>query len=238
MQLTAPLRTARRRLGLSRDKSGVAMMEFAFTLPLVLYLSLYGMEVANLALANMRVSQAALNLADNASRVGLDTGLPVMQLREVDINDALAGARRFGAGFMLAEKGRITVSSLYTDASGQRIQWQRCLGLKRGAGWDSSYGTTGVNSLTDDSAANKGTLRPQGMGPTGSVVDAPLNTGVVFVEINYEYQPLIGLTWINGRKARLHYIASFIVRDRRDFTQIHNPAPQAARYTCDKYTKE
>lgn len=232
MQLSAPIAAARR---LRADRGGVAMLEFAFAFPPVLFIAMYGMEVANLALTNQRVSQAALNLADNASRVGLDTGLPVLQLREVDINDALAGARVFGRDFKLTEKGRITLSSLYNDGKEQRLQWQRCLGLKKGADWDSSYGTAPVSAgLTPEA---KGPIT-SGMGPNDSKVNAPANSGVMFVEINYEYQPIFSLNWIDKRKSRVNYIASFIVRDRRDFSQIHNPAPNAARYTCDKYTKE
>lgn len=223
---------------LATDKSGVAIIEFAYGFPILLFMSAYGLEVGNLALTNMRISQAALNLADNASRVGMDSGLPVVQLREVDINDVLAGAKKFGHSFQLAEKGRITVSSLYHNGTDQRIQWQRCLGLKKGVDWDSHYGTTGVNSLVDTRPENRGTLRPQGMGPAGEEVQAPPNLGLIFVEINYEYQPVIALSWIYQQRSRLHYTASYLVRDNRDFQQIYNPAPTATRYTCDRYTAE
>lgn len=218
------------------DTSGVVIIEFAFSMPLVLFIALYGMEVGNLALTNLRVSQAALNLADNASRVGLDSGLPTVQLREVDINDVLEGARKFGHPFELAEKGRITVSSLVNNAGEQRLQWQRCLGLKKGGDWDSHYGTTSVTSGTTNSPAHKGTLMPTGMGPVGDRVLAPPDSGVIFVEINYEYQPLIGLNWISESKSRLHYTASFIVRDKRDFSQVFDPSPKVTKYTCNRYT--
>ncbi len=219
-----------------RERSGVAMLEFAFSMPMVLFIGLYGMEVSNLAITNLRVSQVALNLADNASRVGMDTGLPEVQLREFDINDVLAGARVYGKSFKLAERGRITLSALTHDGVAQRIQWQRCLGLKRGAAWESHYGTTSVTAGSDDTLANKGTLRPLGMGPAGQVVNAPPMSGVMFVEVNYEYEPLIGVRWISNGATRIHYIASFIVRDRRNFSQIFNPAPTATRMSCDKFT--
>ncbi|RZL83153.1 MAG: pilus assembly protein, partial [Sphingomonas sp.] len=41
------------------DRSGLALLEFAFTAPLVVTLGLYGVETANLAIANLRVSQVA-----------------------------------------------------------------------------------------------------------------------------------------------------------------------------------
>ena len=35
---------------LARDKSGLALLEFAFSMPIVLMIGLYGIETANLAL--------------------------------------------------------------------------------------------------------------------------------------------------------------------------------------------
>ncbi len=55
----------------------------------------------------------------------------------------------------------------------------------------------------------------------------------MFVEINYDYQPIVG-QWLFGA-ARIHYIASFVVRDNRDFVQIYNPSPAATRATCNLY---
>ena len=62
--------TMRPLLRLASARSGVAMLEFALALPIVIGVGAYGLEVSNLALLNLRVSQIALNLADNASRVG------------------------------------------------------------------------------------------------------------------------------------------------------------------------
>ena len=71
------------------------------------------------------------------------------------------------------------------------------------------------------------------MGDAGSQVNAPTNGGVMFVEINYDYKPVVG-TWLFGAM-RIHYIASFIVRDNRDFAQIYNPSPAATKSTCNLY---
>ncbi|MBS0477979.1 MAG: hypothetical protein JSR79_01610 [Proteobacteria bacterium] len=226
------VRTRRR---LARDTSGLALLEFAFSAPLVLMIGLYGIETANQALINLKVSQIALNLADNASRVGLISNANIEQLREIDLNDVLQAARNQGASIDLAARGRITMSSLEKDSGGtQRIHWQRCIGMKSGVNYDSSYGTTTVTSGTDTTSGNAGTLAPGGMGDPPDRVQAPTNGGVIFVEINYDYKPIVG-QWLFGA-ARIHYIASFVVRDNRDFAQIYNPAPAAARATCDLYT--
>lgn len=244
-----PLAAFARRLG--RDRSGLALLEFAFTLPIVLALGLYGVETANLALCNLRISQIALNLADNASRVGT-TPLALQQLREVDMNDILQAARYQGSGISLTTRGRVIISSLenvkrtYPDGTSdsapvQRIHWQRCVGQRGGiaadAVYNSSYGTAPVAAGTDATQSNAGTPTPSGMGDTGAMVNAPPGAGVIFVEVNYNYKPLIS-NYLVGTSTRLHYVGSFIVRDNRDFSQIYNPTttPATPRATCDKYT--
>lgn len=226
---------------LARDRSGVALSEFAFTMPVVLVFGLYGLETANLAIANLKISQIALNLADNAGRVGATSALNTQQLREVDINDILQAARYQGAAIKLTTNGRITLSSLenvkqsYDTSPVQRIHWQRCLGLKRGTNYDSSYGATDSADGTTDTSNDAGTAAPTGLGdPLGAKVNAPSEAGLMFVEINYAYTPLTG-TWLM-RPKRLHYVASFIVRDNRDFSKIFNPTPAASRSTCNLYS--
>jgi hypothetical protein len=205
----------------------------------VLVLGCYGVETANLALANLCVSQIAANLADNGSRLGLMSSASTVQLRELDINNALQAARLQGNAIGIGANGRVTLSSLeyvqqsYDTAPVQRIHWQRCFGLKSGTGYDSSYGTASATAGTDATQANAGTASA-GMGDPGAVVTAPSGSGLIFVEVNYDYQRLFGSSFMGP--ARLHYVASFIVRDRRDFSQLFNPAPAATRSTCDKYT--
>ena len=131
---------------LRRDTSAVALTEFAFALPILLTIGMFGVEESNIALTHLRVSQYALTLADNASRVGV-SGLTTQQLREIDINDVLTGTRQQGARINLTTYGRITLSSLETNSSGgQWIHWQRCIGLRSGAGYDSTYGTEGTGA--------------------------------------------------------------------------------------------
>lgn len=225
---------------LAADRSGLAMLEFALALPVVLVLGCYGVETANLAIANLRVSQLASNLADNGSRLGLMSGSSsTVQLREIDINNALQATRLQGASLGIGTNARVILSSLeyvqqsYDTAPVMRIHWQRCFGLKSGTGYDSSYGTTGASAGTDATKANAGTT-VTGMGDPGAVVTAPSGSGLIFVEVNYDYQRLFGSTFM--APVKLHYVASFIVRDRRDFAQLYNPSPAATRSTCDKYT--
>ena len=234
---------------LATDVSGVALNEFALTLPLVLYVGGAGIEYSNLALINLRINQVALSLADDASRVGLTNSvLTTEQLREMDVNDVFQGARLQTGGLNLGTNGRVTLSSLenvqriFSDgttatndtAPVQRIHWQRCFGKKSGAGYDSSYGTTPTTAGSDATYANRGTAQPNGMGDVGYLVNAPATTGVMFVEVNYLYQPLFGTMFVGPMK--LHSTASLMARDNRDFSQMFNPTPSATASTCNLYT--
>ena len=239
--LTAPHRHPRQFMArLKSNTSGLALLEFAFAMPIVLSLGLYGVETANFALINMKVSQIALNLADNASRVGVSGTLSTQQLREYDMNDVLQAARFQGQGIKLTQNGRITVSSLeyvpqsYDNTPVQRIHWQRCIGLKSGSAYDSNYGKTKATDGTGETVDTAGTIATDGMGKVGAKVNAPLGSAVMFVEVNYDYQPLVG-QWLLPN-TRISYIASYIVRDTRIYTRIFNPEPSATPSTCDRYT--
>jgi hypothetical protein len=201
------------------DRRGVAFIEFAFSAPLLLAVTCYGMELGTLALARTRVSQATMNLADNMSRVGLDNGLSQVQIRESDVNDSINGSKLAAGGLNLTTHGRIILSSLQRNADGgQWIAWQRCKGLKNVT---SSYGLAndGVTGTT-----------VTGMGPTGARVAAPASSAVMFVEVQYDYQPLFPLFWstnptpsgfglkatFNNTHKLIKFSQAFIVRDQRE----------------------
>lgn len=233
-------RMRRRALRLASDRSGLALIEFALTLPLIIGVGCWCAELSFLALTNMRISQYALNLADNASRVGVDSGAGVTQLREADVNDVFQGTRLQGASINLGTNGRVTLTSLettkqtYDTAYTQRIHWQRCFGMKRGTGFDTNYGPAAVSDGSANTQATDGVNAPNGVGDAAPLIQAPQDTGVMIVEVSYNYQPLFGSLFIGPRVIR--YVASMIVRDNRDYRQIYNPSPAATASTCDKYT--
>jgi Flp pilus assembly pilin Flp len=225
MRLTPPkmsdARTALRRL--MRDTSGVAVVEFALSAPLVLLLGMGGTEVANLALTHMRISQTALSLADNASRVGVTSDLVSKQVQEREINEVLTAADMQAGSLGILKNGRVILSSLQVNPDGgQWIAWQRCKGTER---YDSTFGVEG-NGKTGTSL--------QSMGPSGNRIKAVAGSAVMFVEVTYEYQPLIAPKFITPQV--LHYTAAFTVRDKRDLTKIYNAAPSATPSKCDAYT--
>lgn len=190
---------------LRRDDRGLALLEFALAAPLVLAIGGYGIELTNLALVNMRVSQYTMDLADNAARMGDEGGLSSYTVDEANINDAMQGIRLEGQGIKLTTYGRVTLSSLEgtSTSTGQLLHWQRCIGLQSGTGYNSSYGTASGTSGTY--------IASTGMGDSGSQVVAPQGSGVMFVEVNFLYHPIFASLFVAPR--RLHYVSSYIVRD-------------------------
>ncbi|GAB4479633.1 MAG: hypothetical protein OHK0018_11000 [Erythrobacter tepidarius] len=219
---TLAARAAALRQRLKRDTSGVAFVEFAFTAPIVLTMGMLGTETAYFVITHMQVSQVAMQVADNASRVGEQDVLTARKVYESDINESLIGAEKLGESFGLFERGRVIISSLQRNAvGGQWIAWQRCRGAKV---FDSSYGEEGDGAT--------GTSFP-GMGEPGNLITASNGTAVMFVEIAYDYESLTPFDLFDGRT--IHYTAAFNVRDSRDLTQLYDDGPKA---DCNIYSAE
>ena len=213
--------------GSLRDcRSGVAFLEFAFALPVVLALGLLGLETANYAMANLRVSNVAMLTADNASRVrdSIDEG---------DIVELFTGAKMSGSNINFAQNGRIILTDLEQHSGGtlQWVRWQRCDGALNYAatptalrpmtsgGTVISNGTEVYNSdrTTNSSAPSseaKASLTSVGSG--SNVISAQAGTAVMVVEVAYNYQPVIPNSFLTGR--RITYVSAFNVRQRNDQT--------------------
>lgn len=206
-----------------RNREAIMLIEFAYSLPVLMLLAFGSVELANLAITNMRVSQIAMTVADNLSRAKQSVPLGLPQLREVDINDALLGARIQGDGLDLLENGRIIVSSLQQDASNkQKIFWQRCKGMLNKT---SDYGNEGATEGTTPGFT--------GMGAGANKVQAAAASAIIFAEVTYNYVPLVG-AWALG-DFQIRREAAFYVRDERDLTQVYNPNPAATASACNVY---
>jgi hypothetical protein len=210
MQLTVPAAAAaacaraRRFAGALRDcRSGLAMVEFAVSLPVLLTLMLAGLETANLAMAHLRISNIAMMTADNAARIreGID---------EADVIELFTGAKLTGDSLAFAQNGRIVLSSLEPNAAanGQWIRWQRCDGARN---FSSQYGVEG-RGQNDNSL--------QAVGPVGNQIAAQPGSAVMVVEVSYIYQPIVPSTFLTNREIR--YISAFNVRQRTNQVLTNN----------------
>lgn len=226
---TAALATLRR---LGRDRSAVAMVEFAFAAPIVLTLGLLGTETANYAITHMQVSQIAMQVADNASRVGESDVLVNKKVYEDDINATFIGAEKLGERIEIFERGRIIISSLQHNnlpapSNAQTIKWQRCRGAKV---HDSSYGIEGVG-------ADNGSFK--GMGDAKHWKDwvrAEAGSAVMFVEVAYDYEPITPFELFGDTE--MHYTAAFNIRDSRDLTGLYQTTPASPVASCDVYSAD
>jgi len=187
---------------LRRDNRGVAFIEFALAAPVLAFLILGGLELVNYGLALLKVNQIATTVADNAGRV--TTGID-----EANIYEVFAGASLIGKSMNFEQHGRIVLSSLQDNElsgsdHGQMINWQRCLGNLHVA---PAYGIEGTGK-TDSKLAD-------GMGAAGNKITSDPGTAVMFVEVTYEYQPLLS-TKIIPLEGTVHRESAFNVRGRQN----------------------
>ncbi|QYJ06470.1 TadE/TadG family type IV pilus assembly protein [Qipengyuania flava] len=187
---------------LRRDTRGLALIEFAYAAPIFLTMVLTGLELSNLALAHMRVSQMAMTVADNAGRVtsGID---------EANIYEVFAGAEVTAGGIDFEDNGRMVLSSLEDNGkngsnAGQVITWQRCWGNDTTI--LPAYGEEG-DGADDDSLED-------GLGAGTNKIAAMSGTAVMFVEVTYQYQPLVTTGFFDAPTIR--YESAFNVRGRQN----------------------
>lgn len=216
-----PQRAASLLRRLRDDRSGVAFIEFAYSLPILIPLTIFGLEAANLALVNMRVSQIATMVADNAARVR-------DRVDETDINNILLGAKLSGDSIKLLERGRIVIASAEdntattADLTDARVVWQRC---------DGTFAPSSTTTVQDGVYAG-------GVGKPGNKIIPTSNAPIIFVEIYYQVPLLVpGMSTVMfGDNRSIRYSSAFIIRDRNDQTMQNSSSLSASnKATCDLF---
>lgn len=216
--MNSPGKRFRQRLAtLPASCGGLSYVEFAFTAPLLIMALTYGLELANIAIMHARISNLAGMMADGAARVR-------DSIDESDINELFIGAGLAAGTGNITQHGRILVSTLEDNAAtatttDQIITWQRCKGKKKPT---STFGKEG-DVVTD------------GVGKIGNKISASVGNPVVFVEVIYDYQPLISNSLFGAMEIR--YASAFSVRDRVSQT-LRNGANLSAtqKATCNYFT--
>jgi hypothetical protein len=210
---------------LRRDQSGLALVEFAVSLPFFMGLTISGVEMANYASVVMQINQITIHTADGAARMGQNSLLAVRPIDEALINDVFEGTLREGDRIALAGKhiytdpktnldsirgnARIILSSIETDTTHTpanpkyRIRWQRCAGSS--SIYKSSYGTPSSPATS------------KGIGPSDRPIKPPEGNAVMMAEVRYFFQPLIlnGFSKLTDRT--ISQVSSMIVREKRDY---------------------
>lgn len=225
-------RTARARLSqalwhrLTRLKSceaGVSAIEFGLMLPVFIPLALFGTELAYYASIRLQISQIAMSVADNASRLGQTENAGVTPtITESDIDSVMFGAMTQGSKINLKENGKVILSSLEKDdlTGRQWFHWQRCRGdLDK----SSSYGPARYG-LQDDSFT--------GVGRKQKTLKALPGSAVMVAEVYYKYDGLFGSLF--GSVPDIHEEAMFMIRDDRNLGDRDGAgiSPGASNSTC------
>ncbi len=202
-------------------QSGLAAVEFALSMPLLLTLFLGGGELTNNIIARKRITEVAMMVADNAARMGDDTVLANKPITEAEINEVFLGAQLQAAALDLEANGRIVLSSLeQNDDGGQWIHWQRC------------FGAADYDPPDPEGTGESGTGFA-GMGPVGSLITASEDDAVMHVTVVYDYTPLVPVAFAGYDGQRFTATAAFNVRDDRDLSGPTNPTPAATVNDCD-----
>ena len=219
--MRARLPFADRLIARIRDRRGVALIEFALSLPILLTLALLGIETAHYALAMMRVNEIATSVADNVARVR-------DSISEVDVNEALLSADLIGEGIDFSKRGRVVVSSVSPNGqsgskAGQWIRWQRCTGALNIPESRPQYGL-------EDKGKTDGTLAY--MGASNRRITASSAVNMIFVEVTYQYQPVVGSNIIGTPIIRSE--ASYSVRERN--SEDLQPSASVSPKKCNQYS--
>lgn len=212
------------------DRRGLALIEFAYALPLLLTIGLAGTETANLAIVTLRINQLAMMAADNAARVRVS-------MDETDVNEVMIGMRFAGAGIKFGERGRVIISTIEDNGAaspnrGYKITWQRCFGSKNVA---SVYGPEATGAATN--VLQYGVL-PNGPAPAPLPSPAPggampiTGGGLIVAEVRYTYTPLLASLFMGNRELRA--VQTFPVRDRAQQTLTNKSGlADPMRRLCD-----
>lgn len=216
-------------LSLVKDTSGLALIEFAFTAPIMLTVGLTGLETAHLATSHMQVSQIAMLAADNASRAR-------ETIDEADIREIFTGLDLTGDSIIFSENARVFLSNFEHNGKsgadeGYWIRWQRCYGGN--TKYTSSFGSENDTSENGASGSlNYNVDLESGMGPVGNKLITSGSNGVNFVEVVYDYKPLVSDRFFGDVVIR--YESAFVARERDDHA-IKNASgiPSSELWKCN-----
>ncbi|MEW4466773.1 TadE family protein [Parasphingorhabdus sp. JC815] len=207
------------------------MIEFAFTAPILLTVGLTGLETAHLATSHMQVSQIAMLAADNASRAR-------ETIDEADIREIFTGLDLTGDSIIFSENARVILSNFEHNGKsgadeGYWIRWQRCYGGN--TKYSSSFGAE--NDTSENGASSPLNYNPDledGIGPAGNKLTTSGSNGINFVEVIYDYKPLISERFFGD--VVLRYQSAFVARERNDHV-LRNASniPASKLWTCDTY---
>lgn len=148
------------------DNRGTALVEFAFALPVLITLTVGGIDMASYLLLNMKLQNAAFAVADLTARD--------KTLSEDQLDNIMQAVEHIVKPFEFGTAGITIVSGIVADEDGAvSVGWQR-----EGAGAATANSTIGA--VGDEPVL-----------PTDLTLSA--NETLIAAEVVYNYEPLFGL---------------------------------------------
>lgn len=170
---------------LKRDCSGLALIEFAYTLPIFLGFGLVGLEYTNVVLAHQKSERVAATIADQVA----SNQIPPT---ERQIGDMFEAVQLIAEPFAFNPDGNVIVTAVVgvIDADDNEVQnkiaWQRCIAPDK---FESDIGAEWTD--TDDIAEGPEVWLP-------GDVELGQNQMVIVTEIFFPYKELVSAQLVAG----------------------------------------
>lgn len=156
-------RTLRTLTRLPHDAGGSVLIELAFVLPVLIFLTLAGVEMGRYVLLNQKLESTATTIANLAARD--------KELSEDQLDDIFTAGNELVSPFHFAASGRVIVSSVSAETDDDpEVYWQR----------------TGPGSITV--ASEIGATGGAATIPAELPIRA--NETIIVAEVFYEFTPL------------------------------------------------
>ena len=174
-----------------RDRRGLAFIEFALMLPIMILVIMGGLEVMNFAMTHQKINRMAMTAADLTARNR-------KRIDEADMAVIMQGALMASGLNDFDAQGKLIVSSITrnTADTGQWIRWQRCQGSRLTT--RSHYGEEGAGE-TDAS-----------LGPLNGI-SLPDSVNIIYAEATYRYRPRYAPWLLSPRD--IYYQATYVARE-------------------------
>ena len=184
---------------------------------------MFGLETANLTLTSLRVSQAALNLSDNASRMGQAIANSTSRtVYESDVNQMLTGLGLQAGDIEILERGRVILSS-----------WSATVMVASGSTGSGARGRPIISPTMVPKTPGQPALPLLEWAKPGMRSRHQTEPQSCLSKIIYEHEPLFGDLFYQNKIIR--HEAVFNIRDNRNLGAgvVADGEPAA---TCNLYT--
>lgn len=163
---------------LRQDLSGLAFIEFAYTLPIFVGFGLVGIEFANVVLAHQKSERIAATIADQVASNQVPPN-------ERQIRDMFDAAALIASPFDFNDNGNVIVTAVVgvrdidDDEIQNKVAWQRC---RAKDSFDSAFGEEWEGS--DDVSEGPEIDLPND-------IELTQNQMVVIAEVFFPYEPIV-----------------------------------------------